>query len=74
MAPQAISTGRLASARPAPPGSGRQRRSSSRGSGQSEASATNEAKRTTAAAHQNSHSGTGRSVRTEMPCAIRNTR
>ncbi len=74
IAPQTISTGRLPSARPTPPGSGRQPAFSSRGCGHRTASATKEMTSTIAAAHQNSHSGIGRSVRTEMPCAIRNTR
>ena len=67
IAPHTISTGRLAIARPMPPGRGRQPGSSSRGFGHSVASATNETARTTDAAHQKITSGTGRSVRTEMP-------
>src|SRR5215204_6680750 len=73
IAPQTISTGRLASTRPIPPGSGRQVGFWRRGSGQSTASATNETTSTIAAAHPNSHSGIGRSERTEIPCPIRNT-
>src|SRR5215211_837189 len=74
IAPQAIWTGRLASVRPMPPGSGLEVGFWRRGSGQRLASPTNETTSTIAAAHQNSHSGTGRSVRTEMPWAISNTR
>src|SRR6185503_5029476 len=74
IAPQAISTGRLAIALPMPRGSGLQEGFWSRGSGHSVARPTNETTSTIAAAHQNSHSGTGRSVRTEMPWAISNTR
>src|SRR5215208_3964787 len=73
IAPQAISTGRLASTRPKPPRAGRQPGSCSRGFGHSVASPTNDTARTIAAAHQKMTSGTGRSVRTEMPWAIRNT-
>ena len=73
IAPQMISTGRLASTRPIPPGSGRQVGFCRRGSGHSTASATNETTRTIAAAHPNSHSGMGRSDRTEIPWPIRNT-
>ena len=40
-----------------------------RGSGHSTASATNETTSTIAAAQPNSHSGMGRSDRTEIPCA-----
>src|SRR5215207_4255955 len=72
-APQTISTGRLASARPTRPGRGRQLGFWRRGSGHRTASATNETTRTIAAAHPNSHSGMGRSERTEIPCPIRNT-
>src|SRR5215213_7989498 len=73
MAPQTISTGRLASARPIPSGSGRQPGFWRRGSGHRTARATNETTRTIAAAQPNSHSGMGRSDRTEIPCPIRNT-
>src|SRR5262245_58183436 len=73
IAPQTISTGRLPSARPIPPGSGLQVGLWRRGSGHRLASPTKETTSTIAAAHQNSHSGTGRSVRTEMPWAISNT-
>ena len=73
MAPQTISTGRLASTRPMPPGSGRQLGFWRRGSGHRTASATNETTSTIAAAQPNSHSGMGRSDRTEIPCPIRNT-
>src|SRR4051812_20267064 len=74
MAPQRISTGRLASARPMPPGSGLHSGVCSRGCGHSTASATNDRASTAAAAHQKTTSGTGRSVRTEMPWAISSTR
>src|SRR5215218_10254273 len=73
IAPHTISTGRLASARPIPPGSGRQVGFWRRGAGHRTASATNETTSTIAAAHPNSHSGIGRSERTEIPCPIRNT-
>src|ERR687897_2675439 len=73
MAPHTISTGRLANARPIPPGSGRQVGFWRRGSGHRTASATNETTSTIAAAQPNSHSGMGRSDRTEIPCPIRNT-
>src|SRR5918995_1826902 len=73
MAPQTISTGRLPSTRPMPPGSGRQPGFWRRGSGHRTASATNETTSTIAAAQPNSHSGMGRSDRTEIPCPIRNT-
>src|SRR5215212_6213142 len=69
-----ISTARLARTRPMPPGSGRHDDSSSRGFGHSTARATKETASTIDAPHQKITSGTGRSVRTEMPCAIRNTR
>src|SRR5215208_6845578 len=70
--PQTISTGRLASTRPIPPGSGRQVGFWRRGSGHRTASATNETTSTMAAAQPNNHSGIGRSDRTEIPCPIRN--
>src|SRR5215208_4848310 len=73
MVPQTISTGRLASARPIPSGSGRQPGFWRRGSGHRTARATNETTRTIAAAQPNSHSVMGRSDRTEIPCPIRNT-
>src|SRR5215208_5176093 len=73
IAPQAISTGRLASTRPKPPRAGRQPGFCSRGFGHSVARPTNETASTIAAAHQKITSGTGRSVRTEMPWAMRNT-
>ena len=69
MTPPATSTARLPSARPAPPGSGRQPASSSRGFGHSAASATNETQSTAAAAHANSHSGIGSCERCTSPCA-----
>src|SRR5215212_2450592 len=72
-APQTISTGRLASKRPIPAGSARQVGFWRRGSGQRTASATNETTSTMAAAQPNSHSGIGRSDRTDIPCPIRNT-
>src|SRR5918995_85075 len=50
MAPQTISTGRLPSTRPMPPGSGRQPGFWRRGSGHRTASATNETTSTIAAA------------------------
>src|SRR5919107_2283783 len=74
IAPQTISMGRLARTRPIPPGSGRQVGFWRRGSGHRTASATNETTSTIAAAQPNSHSGIGRSDRTDIPCPIRNTR
>src|SRR3954453_13332221 len=73
IAPQRISTGRLAGPRPNAPRGPPHPGSCSRGVGHSVASPTNETARTIAAAHQKITSGTGRSVRTEMPWAMKNT-
>ncbi len=67
--PQATSTGRLASARPTPPGNGLQCSCSSLGFGHSAASATKETISTSAAAHPNSQAGIGRSDRAATPWA-----
>lgn len=67
--PQATSTGRLASARPIPPGSGRQCSRWSFGFGHSAASRTKETIRTRAAAQKKSQSGIGMSERAATPWA-----